>query len=118
MIKKIIFLIFFLFFLGEINAQTTVIQDSGIKNSQEEQSYEDKLLTQNIKLYPNPVSNILSIDSKIKLTKVEIYTLLGQKVKIVNKNFRSINIEDISNGIYMIKIHSKKGTTVRKLIKK
>ncbi len=118
MVKNYIFFIFFLFFLGNSYAQTIVKPESRITNTESIKSNEDLLLTQNIKLYPNPVANNLTIDSEIRLIKVEIFTLLGQRVKIVNNNFRSINLEYLSKGIYMIKIHSEKGITVRKLIKK
>jgi len=68
-------------------------------------------------LYPNPVYSTLSIESKLPLEKVEIYSILGQKMKEVNSDFSSISTENFSKGIYMIRIYSKKGTTTRKLIK-
>ncbi len=80
-------------------------------------SVDDELLEQVIKFYPNPVTNVLTIDSEIPLTKVEIYSVLGKKVEEVNSDFRSISTNNLSSGIYMVKIYSEKGTTVRKLIK-
>ncbi|MEN8186724.1 MAG: T9SS type A sorting domain-containing protein [Bacteroidota bacterium] len=79
---------------------------------------DDELLSEGLNIYPNPVSNTLSIVSKLQLTKVEIYTILGQKVKEVSSNFRSISTTNLSKGVYMVKIYSEKGTTVRGMIKK
>ncbi len=118
MAKNYILFIFSFFFLTISYAQTIVKSDYNIENLESIQSNEDLLLTQSIKLYPNPVANKLTINSEIRIIKVEIFTLLGQRVKIVNKNFRLINLEYLSKGIYMIKIFSEKGITVRKLIKK
>ena len=118
MIKNYFLFIFFLFFFGNTFAQTIVKSESQNTNAENIQSNGDLLLIKAIKIYPNPVSNILSINSEIKIRKVEIFSLLGHRVKIVNKNFRSINLEYLSKGIYMIKIYSEKGITVRKLIKK
>ncbi len=79
---------------------------------------DDEKLDKSIKFYPNPVSNILSVKSEtIPIDKIEIYSVLGQKIKEVNKGFNSISTDNLSRGIYIIRIFSKKGTTVRKLIK-
>jgi len=78
---------------------------------------DDPLLSQGLNMYPNPVNNTLTLESKILLEKVEIYSYLGQKVKEVNSDFNSIATDHLSNGIYMIRVYSEKGVTVRKLIK-
>ena len=79
---------------------------------------EDELLAQATTFYPNPVSNILTIDSEIPLTKVEIYSILGKKVMEINSDFKSIPTNNLSNGIYFFRIHSENGLTTKKLIKK
>jgi hypothetical protein len=78
----------------------------------------DEIVSKSISLYPNPVHDILIINSEIPLTKVEIYSLLGKKVTEVTTNFDAIQVNNLSNGIYILKIFSEKGSTSRKLIKK
>ncbi len=78
---------------------------------------EDELLNAGVNLYPNPVTDILFIESKLPLKRVEIYSILGEKVKVVHSNFKSIEFGDLSKGIYLIRIFSEKGITVRKLMK-
>jgi len=78
---------------------------------------DDELLTEGLKLYPNPVADVLTVDSKLPLSKVEIYSILGQKEKEINAGFSSIQLNSLLSGFYIIKIYSEKGTTVRKLIK-
>ena len=95
------------------DASTTYAEDCGYVLS-----LNDELLTQSISLYPNPVTNILTIDSEIPLVKVEIYSMLGKKIKEVKSNFKSISLENISKGIYLVNIHSKDGFIVKKVIKK
>ncbi len=80
-------------------------------------SLDAELFAQSISLYPNPVSNILTIDSEISLIKVEIYSVLGKRIKEVNSNFSDINIGNLSAGLYLTKIYSEKGITHRKIIK-
>ena len=79
---------------------------------------EDYMLAKKIMVYPNPVSYTLSIESKIPLEKVEIYSILGQKVKEINSNFKSISTSNLSSGVYIVRIHSENGFTSKKIIKK
>ena len=79
---------------------------------------DDEVLEKSITLYPNPVTNILTIDSEIQLTKVEIFSLLGQKVKDINSHFNSVNVSNLSKGVYIVKLQSENGFTTKKLIKK
>ncbi|MEN8187961.1 MAG: T9SS type A sorting domain-containing protein, partial [Bacteroidota bacterium] len=78
---------------------------------------DDEILSEGLNLYPNPVTNMLTINSKLSLEKIEVYSVLGQKVKEVNSNLKSISTDNLSRGIYFIKIYSEKGKAFRKLIK-
>ena len=77
----------------------------------------DKILAQSITLYPNPVSNFLTIDSSISISKVEVYSLLGQKVKEINSGFNSIPMGNLSKGMYIVRVQSENGFATKKLIK-
>ena len=71
-----------------------------------------------IKIYPNPANRIIKIESgTTELTKVEIYTVLGKRIKSLESNFDEIYIEDLSSGMYLVKLYSGKSSTVRKIIK-
>ena len=58
----------------------------------------DITLAKNLRLFPNPSSTMFSIynSSQIELNKVEIYSLLGKKLKEYNSNTTIYNIEDLS----------------------
>ncbi len=72
-----------------------------------------------IVLYPNPSSSKIFIKSQEDpVTKVELYSLLGENVITVNNNVESIDISDLVSGIYLLKIFTANGTTVKKIIKK
>ena len=81
-------------------------------------SVDDEKLDNSLKLYPNPVTNILTIESKnVAISKVEIYSILGEKIKEINSNFGSIATDNLPNGMYLIKIYSEKGMVMKKTIK-
>jgi hypothetical protein len=79
---------------------------------------DDEILHNSLKLYPNPVKNIFTIESKnLEISKVEIYSILGEKIKEVNSNFVSITTDKLPKGVYIIKIYSDKSSIIRKIIK-
>ena len=83
-------------------------------------SLDDNIWGNNIKIYPNPTSTTFNIiSSQIELNKVEIYSLLGKKLKEFNTTSIQYNIEDLSSGLYLVRIYSNKGIfTTKKLVKK
>jgi hypothetical protein len=72
------------------------------------------------KLYPNPGHSLINLLYKEEPKKMEIYSVLGEKVKdipcseFVKQNEISINTEDLINGVYYLKINS---STLQKTIK-
>ena len=56
---------------------------------------EDVILTRSINLYPNPVTDVLTIDSEIPLTNVEVYSVLGEKVKEMDSDFKSLSMNNL-----------------------
>ncbi len=96
--------------LGEVEDYVLVIDNNTL-------GVDDEILSQGLNMYPNPVTNILTIDSKLSLEKVEIFNILGQKEIEIKSGFKSIQLNDLTRGFYIIKIYSEKGTTIRKLIK-
>ncbi len=63
-------------------------------------------VTVDVKLYPNPVTSLFYIQSDVKLRRVEVYSILGEKIK----EFRNPSLEDafyiddLDRGIYLISI--------------
>ena len=71
-----------------------------------------------IKIYPNPTkSNIYLSPSNKTIIKIEIFNSLGQNVKRITHKFGTINISDLPNGLYIIKIYSEYGVVNKKIIK-
>ena len=72
-----------------------------------------------IGVYPNPVKNILNITSKKEIKSVAIYDMSG-KVK-VNKEVSSskvdVSVDNLTKGIYILKIGTSEGVAVTKFIK-
>ena len=69
------------------------------------------------KVYPNPMSNVLHIESN-NVQSVAIFNAVGQQVLFV-ENTNEINVEDLSEGLYFVKISDMKGNSiVKKIVKR
>ena len=87
--------------------------------SENQWSINDELLDKSLKLYPNPVNNVLTIASKnVAVSKVEIYSIFGKKIKDIHLNFKTIRTDNLSKGLYLIKIYSEKGMVMKKVYKR
>eukprot|EP01038_Epipyxis_sp_PR26KG_P019907 gene19907-28182_t len=56
--------------------------------------------------FPNPVTDVINITSNINLDKVELYNLLGNLVLKTETNTNSIDVTNLSSGIYLISVYS------------
>ena len=67
----------------------------------------------NFAIYPNPATSVLHIDnSNFTIKNVEVYNVLGKKIITSNKN--QLNIENLVNGVYLLKVQDDKGNMATK----
>ena len=74
----------------------------------------------NLKLYPNPVKDVLNLSFDKEINTISIYNLLGQEVqtKIINANEGSIDTSNLAPGTYLVKIISDDLVKTAKIVKK
>jgi hypothetical protein len=74
-----------------------------------------------VQLYPNPVSEVLEINSSIDLSSIEAYSTSGAKLKIWSMqglNTGVINMSDFDKGFYFLRIVSvDQNVVIRKIVK-
>lgn len=68
-----------------------------------------------LNIFPNPVNSLLNIKSDYPIDKIDIFDLYGREIHTDNKNI--INLNNLSCGVYYIKIYSNSQFTLRKFIK-
>jgi pectate lyase len=91
------------------NATARMLANSSV----EEEAAYGKLI-----LYPNPVSSELNIDSDKAIQKVEVYNLAGSLLNVQNGNNTSIDMSNLANGSYLVKVHTENSVTSKIIIKK
>ncbi|WP_298339371.1 aryl-sulfate sulfotransferase [uncultured Algibacter sp.] len=67
-------------------------------------------------IFPNPTSNILNIQINKKIKKLEVYSTLGE-ILIKNYNENRINLSQLPNGLYIIKIFTDNSSFSQKILK-
>jgi exonuclease III len=81
-----------------------------------------QLAKANLNIYPNPATNQFSItfEKNIKNGFLEIFSVDGRCVKSLmllnNQSLVDININDLTNGIYYVKVSSESGEIIGKLM--
>jgi|GEM_PF-6359512 len=72
--------------------------------------------TSAIQLFPNPASNDIEISTKESIENIAVYSLSGRLLKEI-PNSKTINVNDLSSGVYIIKIFSQNSTYTKKFIR-
>jgi hypothetical protein len=71
-------------------------------------------------LYPNPVKDVLNLQSKDNtiVNSIEIYNTLGQIVLAVPNAISTVDVSNLQSGNYFVKVHTDLGVSNTKFIKK
>ena len=81
-------------------------------------------ITPSINIYPNPVNDRLYIETNETVEEVTIYNVIGNVVcKMLNghqtmdNGKQSINVSDLNDGVYFVKVKLDKGEVLKKFVK-
>jgi Flp pilus assembly pilin Flp len=72
-----------------------------------------------ITIYPNPNNGLFTVEAGSVIQSIEILTISGQVVQAIEPKAKSfdINIAEYSQGIYFIKVNTKDGVIMDKIVK-
>ena len=76
---------------------------------------------QNVSIYPNPTTSDVTLDlSGLNARTVELFSMNGQLLNTVvpTTETMTLSLSQYANGIYFVRIHSDKGVTTQKIVKK
>lgn len=73
-----------------------------------------------VKVYPNPVVDIVNIEAADKVKSVQVYDLTGKVVasQTLNAVKNQVNLSKLTPGVYVVNIQTEKGTQSVKIVKK
>lgn len=70
-----------------------------------------------LSIFPNPVNDVLTINYDKAISQIDVYDVNGKFVKSFTTVNNSINVSDLSSGVYMLNIQIEDGVIVRKIVK-
>lgn len=73
-------------------------------------------LKKNFKIYPNPVSSILTIQSEKSIDTIEVFDAIGRLV-LTKKSTNTLDVSSLQSGTYLMKIGSQNSIESIKFIK-
>lgn len=92
---------------------------SGVSKIGISTAVEDYLATNDnsFTIYPNPALNQLNIATNLNVNEITIYDLTGKAIKTIYESAESINIEDLVEGVYIVRIVSDEEVLTQKFVK-
>ncbi|MDC9722072.1 MAG: T9SS type A sorting domain-containing protein [Urechidicola sp.] len=80
---------------------------------------DDELLKDNLSIYPNPARGEVTImaSNGIEVSKIEVYDVLGKKIKEMNYSSSPIDVSQLKSGVYYMSIIVNDNRVIKKLIK-
>lgn len=73
---------------------------------------------ESVKLYPNPTHTVVHISPYQNIKEIQVYNSNGKQVQIhFNRNTQTVHFDDISKGIYFLKIVTAKSVIIKKIYK-
>lgn len=102
--------VYYVGFYASSNPAMSLIYLDNICIEESEMSVNDSALS-DISIYPNPVKDVLNINSVKDIDKVEIYNVSGQKLysQSFNTDETNIDMSSLSSGAYMVRVFLKTG---------
>lgn len=72
-----------------------------------------------LKLYPNPVNSLLTVDYTDTITAIEVFNIVGQKVasKNVNALSTTVDMSNLAAGTYFVKVQAANAARTIKVVK-
>lgn len=72
-----------------------------------------------VDIYPNPTKDFISINSSEQISKIEICNFFGNCLfsKLIDNNFSKIDLSQLPEGVYFVKLYQNDNFVIKKLIK-
>lgn len=70
-----------------------------------------------VNLYPNPASNVLSIDTDLSVDKIEVLDYTGKQIQLINNPSNQIDVSNLLSGSYYLRIHSNQDQYIHRFVK-
>ena len=77
----------------------------------------DNAALSNVSVYPNPAKTQVTVAAEEEVKSIVFINLMGETVKTIVSPTKSIDVSDLSKGIYMMHLQFENSSVIQKLIK-
>jgi hypothetical protein len=70
-----------------------------------------------LSVYPNPVQDVLYVQSSVVVEQLSIHNLSGKMLKQITAPGQEVSVSDLAKGAYLVRITTAAGEVVRKIVK-
>ena len=74
-------------------------------------------LTSSINVYPNPVNDVLFIETEVEINEVVVYDVYGRQ-QVNMTTGQQVDVANLNSGIYFVKVVTENGEVVKRFVKK
>ena len=74
-------------------------------------------LTSSINVYPNPVNDVLFIETEVEVNEVVVYDVYGRQ-QVNMTTGQQVDVANLNSGIYFVKVVTENGEVVKRFVKK
>ena len=74
-------------------------------------------LSSSVSVYPNPVKDQLFVETEMTVEEISVYDVFGRQMTTVYDQ-QTVNVSELSNGVYFVKVKSENNEVVKRFIKK
>jgi hypothetical protein len=83
----------------------------------------DSWLDGSVNLYPNPANEVINVEctiNNVQVTNMEVYDVYGKLINtvIVNENPTRINVSNLANGMYFVRVTTEEGMVTKRFVKR
>lgn len=80
----------------------------------------DELINNDLELYPNPTKDVVNAHWTGDVQSIELVDLQGKSLevmKVSNVKTQTVDLQNLSSGVYMLRVTSNEGTSVHQIIR-
>jgi hypothetical protein len=77
----------------------------------------ESLSNLSLTIYPNPATDIITIETDEQVINIELFSSIGQKINVTANAKQQINISDLAAGAYSLIIHTTNGNVQKRFVK-
>jgi len=101
-----------------MGAENSLVRDLVAHRTGDDTGIQISATTAVVVIYPNPVDDILHIQTTEAVRRIEIFNVQGALVMTVDGNATAINVSNLPSGAYMIRFVTETGVSIQRFVKR